>query len=353
MWPEIAGRAIGPHAPVFAIAEIGLNHSGELPQALRLVDAAAAAGASAIKLQTLDADRLVAASCPPPAHVNVSSLREFFAGFELSFEDHRAIVARARTHGLAVMSTPFSEDIVPMLEFLGIDAYKIASGDLTYDGLIAASARTRKPVVMSTGMATLEETARAVRIACRAGADQLAVLHCVSAYPTPAGSENLRAIVTLAEGVGLPVGLSDHSSGGMVTAVAAVALGACIYERHLMLDGSEAIDAAVSSTPAEFAAIVRVMEQTRAALGDGRKRCLPAEAANVVPSRRGLYASRRLRAGERIAPTDVIALRPATSLTPADLPLLVGAIAQRDVAAGESFDTRDLEAAALVMGKAS
>ena len=111
MSPEIAGRAIGPDAPVFAIAEIGLNPHGDLPQALRMVDAAAGAGASAIKLQTLFADRLVAASCPPPAHVAVSSLREFFASFELDKEAHRAVVARARTHGLAVMSTPFAENV--------------------------------------------------------------------------------------------------------------------------------------------------------------------------------------------------------------------------------------------------
>ena len=345
MWPEIAGRHVGPHAPVFAIAEIGLNHSGDVPQALRMVDAAAAAGASAIKLQTLYADRLVAASCPAPAHVNVSSLREFFAGFELDFEAHRAIVARARVHGLAVMSTPFSEDIVPMLEFLGIDAYKIASGDLTYDGLIAAVARTRKPMVMSTGMSTLDEVTRALHLARRAGAEQVAVLHCVSAYPTPAGAENLRAIETLGRALDVPVGLSDHGSGGIVTAVAAVALGASVYERHLMLeDGPSAIDAAVSSTPAQFQAIVAAMEQARIALGDGRKRCLPAEAPNVIPSRRGLYATRRLRPGDRITPADVVALRPATALKPADVPILVGSIVERDIAAGEPFDTRDIDA---------
>jgi N,N'-diacetyllegionaminate synthase len=343
MSPEIAGRAIGPHAPVFAIAEIGLNHSGELAQALRMVDAAARAGASAIKLQTLFANRLVAESCPPPAHVNVSSLREFFATFELDVDAHRAIVARARAHGLAVMSTPFAEDAVAMLEALEIDAYKIASGDLTYDGLIATVARTGKPMIMSTGMATLDEAARAVRVARLAGADQVAVLHCVSAYPTPAGSENLRAIDTLAGALGVPVGLSDHSSGGVVTAVAAVALGACIYERHLMLeDGPEAIDAAVSSTPAELAAIVAAMEQTRAALGDGRKRCLPAEAPNVVPSRRGLYATRRLRAGHRLSAADIIALRPATGLQPAELPHLIGSVLERDIAAGAPFEPRDI-----------
>jgi N-acetylneuraminate synthase/N,N'-diacetyllegionaminate synthase len=343
MSPEIAGRAIGPDAPVFAIAEIGLNHHGDLPQALRMVDAAAGAGASAIKLQTLFADRLVAASCPPPAHVAVSSLREFFASFELDKEAHRAVVARARTHGLAVMSTPFAENVVPMLEELDIDAYKIASGDLTYDGLIAAVARTGKPLVISTGMGSLKEAARAVRVARLAGADHVAVLHCVSAYPTPAGSENLRAIETLAGALGVPVGLSDHSSGGIVSAVAAVALGASIYERHFMIeDGPQAIDAAVSSTPAQFAAIVAAMEQTRVALGDGRKRCLPAEAPNVIPSRRGLYATRTLRAGDRISADDVIALRPATSLAPADLAHLVGTILDRDVPAGEPFDARDI-----------
>jgi sialic acid synthase SpsE len=351
MWPEIGGRVIGPHAPVFAIAEIGLNHSGDVEQALRLVDAAADAGASAIKLQTLFADRLVAGSCPPPAHVNVSSLREFFASFELDAGAHRAVVARAREHGLAVLSTPFAEDAVPMLEALGIDAYKIASGDLTYDGLISAAARTGKPLVISTGMATLEEAARALRVARLAGADvgtsvgtsRVAMLHCVSAYPTPAGSENLRAIDTLASALGTPVGLSDHSGGGMVTAIAAVALGGCIYERHLMLEGdAAAIDAAVSSTPAEFRAIVTAMEQTRAALGDGRKRCQPAEAPNVVPSRRGLYARRPMRAGERVTEADVIALRPATQVAPADLLRLVGSVLDRDIEAGAAFELRDI-----------
>jgi N,N'-diacetyllegionaminate synthase len=344
MWPEIAGHAIGAQSPVFSIAEIGLNHGGDLSQALRLVDAAAHAGATAIKLQTLFADRLVAASCPPPAHVKVSSLREFFAAFELDADAHHAIVVRARAHGLAVLSTPFSEDVVPMLDALGIDAFKIASGDLTHDSLIAAAAATGKPVVMSTGMGTLEEAARAVRVARRAGGDQVAVLHCVSAYPVPSGSENLRAIATLAAALDVPVGLSDHSSGGVISAIAAVALGAAIYERHLMLEtGDPAIDAAVSSTPAEFRAIVTSMEHARLALGDGRKGCLAAEAANRIPSRRGLYARRAMRAGERITEADVVALRPATGIAPADLPRLAGSVLLRSVPAGAAFETQDLQ----------
>jgi sialic acid synthase SpsE len=342
MWPDIARRPLSPHAPVFTIAEIGLNHGGDLSQAIALVDAAAAAGATAIKLQTLYADRLVAASCPPPAHVVASSLRAFFSMFELDVDAHRAIIARAREHGLAVLSTPFAEDAVTMLEELEIDAYKIASGDLTYDGLIAAAARTGKPVVMSTGMSSLNEVMRAVSVARRAGAEHLAVLHCVSAYPAPVNAENLRAIQTLQQALDVPVGLSDHGTDPVVSGIAAVALGACLYERHLMID-DEAIDRAVSSTPAEFRAIVRAMDRTRVALGDGRKRCLPAEAVNRTASRRGLYARRTLHAGERIGLNDLIALRPATELSPADLGRVVDSVLARDIAAGEAIRPEYIE----------
>lgn len=342
MWPEIAGRPVGPHAPVFSIAEIGLNHGGSVDRALQMVDAAARAGASAIKLQTLYADQLVAPSCPAPAHVQGASLQGFFSSFELDIDAHRAIVARARARHLAVLSTPFCEAAVPMLDALGIDAFKIASGDLTYDALIASAASTGKPLIISTGMSTLAEVVRAVTIARRAAAEHVAVLHCVSAYPTPVSSENLRAIATLRQALDVPVGLSDHSGDGLIAAVAAVALGGCIYERHLMLEDGEAVDRAVSSTPSELHAIVVAMECARAALGDGDKRCLPAEAPNVIPSRRGLYARRALQAGDRIAASDVIALRPATRLAPGDVGALIGRLVPRDIAAGQPFTPEDL-----------
>jgi sialic acid synthase SpsE len=246
------------------------------------------------------------------------------------------VLARAREHHLAVMSTPFAEEAVTMLEELDVDAYKIASGDLTFDGLIAAVARTGKPVVLSTGMSSLEEVVRAVNVARRAGAEQIAVLHCVSSYPTPVASENLRAIDTLQCALDVPVGLSDHGTSPVFSAIAAVALGACIYERHLMV-GEDAIDRAVSSTMEEFREIVAAMERTRLALGDGRKRCLPAESSNKAVSRRGLYARRALKAGEQLSAADVVALRPATTLTPADLPRLLDATLTRDVAAGAPF----------------
>lgn len=342
MLHEIAGRRIGRRAPVFVIAEIGLNHSGSPARALEMVDAAAWAGASAIKLQTLAAHELVAESCPAPAHVDSSSLRDFFAAFELDADAHRAVVRRAREHGLAVMATPFSERLVDLLVEIGVDALKIASGDLTYDGLIRRAARTGRPLVVSTGMSSLLEAGRAAEVAGAAGAEDLAVLHCVSAYPTPVESQNLRAIATLEQALGLPVGLSDHSQG-TAAAIAAVALGAVLYERHLVLENdTEAIDGAVSSTPSELKALIDVMEQTRVALGDGRKVCQPAERPNVVPSRRGLYAVRALKAGARVEMSDIAVLRPATALAPARLDDLVGSVLERDIAAGAAFMPTDV-----------
>jgi sialic acid synthase SpsE len=343
MLREIGGRRVGPDAPVFVIAEIGLNHGGSLDSALALVDAAAKAGASAVKLQTLYADRLVAAACPAPAHVRASSLREFFAAFELDLDAHQEIVARARRHGLAVMTTPFAEDVIPALAEIGFDAYKIASGDITYLGLIRQVASIGRPVVISSGMSDLADVEAALGAARAAGGNGLAVLHCVSAYPVPSGAENLRAISTLGDAFHLPVGLSDHG-GGLVSAVAAVTLGACIYERHLVLEGdTTAIDAAVSSTPGELAAIIRAMEQARRALGSGVKVCQLAEAINVTASRRGLYARRAMRAGEQVSREDVIALRPATRVAPSRIGALVGATLRRDVTAGAPFDVGDLE----------
>jgi sialic acid synthase SpsE len=241
------------------------------------------------------------------------------------------------------MATPFAESLVGMLDTIGVDALKIASGDLTYDGLIHAVAATGRPVVMSTGMSALLEVGRAVETARGAGAADLAVLHCVSAYPTPIESQNLRAIATLERYLRVPVGLSDHGSG-TAAGVAAVALGACIYERHLVLDGHvDAVDRAVSSTPEELKSVIAAMQHTRVALGDGRKICQPAEKPNLVPSRRGLYAARFLPAGTRIRASDVMVLRPATPLSPSRLKQLVGSRLGRNLDAGAAFMPGDIE----------
>ena len=329
----IVGRhRVGRGEPLFVIAEIGLNHGGSLDRALALVDAAAAAGVPAVKLQTVIASELVA---PSP-------LRDFFAAFELDEAAHHAIAARVRSHGLALISTPLSEAAVDVLERVGVDAYKVASGDLTWTQLIERCARTGKPVIISTGTSTLEETAHALGAAQRSGAAAVALLHCVASYPVPEGSENLRAITTLADAFAVPVGLSDHGRDTFAVPIA-VALGASLYERHMVLSNDDgSVDAAVSTTGAGFADLIRAAARASGALGSGVKACLPAEASNLA-SRRGLYAARPLRVGHVIGAADVIALRPASAVSPGDLPALVGSRLARDVADGAPFLTCDLE----------
>jgi sialic acid synthase SpsE len=328
----VGAHRVGPGQPLFVIAEIGLNHGGSLERALSMVDAAAAAGVSAVKLQTVFAAELAA---PSP-------VREFFAAFELDEAAHHAIAARARSRGLAFLSTPLSMRAVDLLERVGVDAFKIASGDLTWSGLIERCARTGKPIIISSGASTLDETRHAVSAARRGGAEDVALLHCVSAYPVPQGSENLRAITALADAFAVPVGLSDHGTDASAVPIA-VALGASIYERHIVLaedDGS--VDAPVSSTPAAFAALIGAAARTRTALGSGLKACLPAEQQSLS-SRRGLYAARPLRAGHVVTALDVVVLRPASALAPDDLSTLIGSTLTRDVAAGGAFLASDRE----------
>lgn len=325
---SIAGRLVGGTHPLFVMAEIGLNHNGDPSLALALVDGAARAGASAIKLQMFRAERLIAADAPGPAHVSATSLRALFRQYELDLDACTAVMARARAANLAVVVTAFDEATVADLDARGVDAFKIASGDLTHRALIEAVARTGRPVILSTGMSDVDEVRRAVEWATAAGADAIAVLHCVSAYPTPGAQQNLRAIATLAAELTVPVGLSDHGDG-REAAVVARALGASLYERHLALPGTGAIDEPVSSTPDDLADIVEAVRRCDLALGDGRRRPMPAEEPNIVPSRRGLYAARPLAAGEIVTAADVVALRPATHLGAEHVGDLVGRRLQR------------------------
>ncbi len=341
---RIGGRVAGDGAPLFVIAEIGLNHDGSIERALALVDAAAVAGASAVKVQALFADELVAPGAPAPMHVEAASLADFFRRFELDEAGYARLAVRARERGLAFIATPFSERAVDMLERVGVDAWKIASGDITFERLIERCGATGKPVIISTGMASLPEAQRALFWAERAGAGGVALLHCVSAYPVPKGSENLRAIATLGMACRAVVGFSDHGADGFSVPLA-VAMGAAIYERHLVLRaGDDSIDAEVSSTPGELAALVRAAARAQAALGTGVKACLPAEKGNSDPSRRALYARRRLPAGHVVAATDLIALRPACGLGADRQRELVGQRLGRNVDAGAPFQPSDLHA---------
>jgi sialic acid synthase SpsE len=193
-------------------------------------------------------------------------------------------------------------------------------------------------------MSDADDVASALGVIRQHGGGPVVVLHCVSSYPVPDDSQNLRAIAGLAGRFGVPVGLSDHGTDPLAVVIA-VALGACVYERHFMLPGQDAIDAPVSSDPAQFARLVKSAERARLALGHGRKQCLAAEAPNVVASRRSVYAARDLRAGEIVAAADLVLLRPATGLDPRFANDLVGRPAPRDIRAGTPFHPADLEAA--------
>lgn len=337
----IGGRSISAGAPMFVIAELGLNHNGDPDLALRLVEAAAAAGASAIKLQAFRAERLIAADAPGPAHVASDSLRGLFRTFELPTDAYRRIVDHARRVGVAVVVTAFDSETVREFDALGVDAFKIASGDLTHVALIEAAARTRRPLIISTGMSDQSDVDNALDWAVGAGARALAVLHCVSAYPTPDDQQNLRAIATLARTCRVPVGLSDHGMG-RDAAVIACALGATLYERHLHLPGTNAIDAPVSSSPEQLRDIVQAVTRCRLSLGDGLRQPMAAETANVHPSRRGLYAARALRAGHVVTDADVVALRPAAGLGARFHRSLVGCRLRRALGPGDSFELEDL-----------
>lgn len=344
---EIGGYSIAPGAPMRVIAEIGLNHDGNPELACRLVDACADAGAWAIKLQVFDADHLLTADAPAPAHVEAASLREFFARFELQADAYRAVLGRARERGLVTIATAFDSDAVQMLEQLDIDAFKVASGDLTHVLLIEQVARTGRPVILSTGMSSESDVWNAVDWAVGAGARTLALLHCVSAYPTPDAEQNLRAVATLAREYRLPTGLSDHGMGADA-ALLAYAQGATLYERHVYLPGTGAIDEPVSSTPDELADIVTRLARAHDAMGEGRRAPMRAERANIVPSRRGLYARRAIAPGEVIDATAVAALRPAGLLGAEYARALIGCRAVRPIAAGAPFEPADLEVETVV-----
>jgi N-acetylneuraminate synthase/N,N'-diacetyllegionaminate synthase len=338
---DIAGHSIAAGNPMRVIAEIGLNHTGDADLAHRLVDACADAGAWAIKLQVFEAGELLVADAPAPAHVHAASLRDFFARFELQAGAYDSVIGHARDRGLVTVATAFDRASVEMLQRIGLDAFKVASGDLTHALLIEQVARTGLPVILSTGMSTETEIWNAIDWAVGGGARSIALLHCVSAYPTPDAQQNLRAVGTLAREYKLPTGLSDHGMGADA-ALLAYAQGGTLYERHVYLPGTDAIDAPVSSTPEQLNDIVRRLARAHEAMGEGHRAPMDAERANIIPSRRGLYARRAIAAGQTVEEADVAALRPAGSLGAEYARILIGCRAPRDIPAGTPFELLDL-----------
>jgi N,N'-diacetyllegionaminate synthase len=341
---DIAGRAVGPGQPCYVVAEAGVNHNGDAELAVRLVDAAADAGADAIKFQTFSADRLVAADAPKAPYqeraVGDESQRDMLARLELTRADHERLVARCAERGIAFLSSPFDEGSIDLLDELDVAAIKIASPDVVNLPLLEHAAATGRPLLVSTGMATLDEVRAAMGTIA---ASPVVLLHCVSAYPAEVEDANLRAIDTLAGEFGVPVGYSDHALGTTV-ALAAVARGACVLEKHLTLDRSlPGPDHAASLEPAELRELVAAVREIETALGDGVKRAMPSEQPNIVAVRRSVAAACEVAPGTVLERSMLTTLRPATGIAPGRLGELIGRRTRRALHAGELLSESDLE----------
>jgi N-acetylneuraminate synthase/N,N'-diacetyllegionaminate synthase len=343
---DIAGRQLGDGHPPFVIAEAGVNHNGQRALALDLVDAAAESGADAVKFQTFSANRLVTADAAQAAYQQhraaASSQREMLRALELEPTALRAARDRATARGLLFLSTPFDIGAVELLAELEVPAYKIGSGDLTNVVLLRAVARHQRPVLLSTGMATLSEIDAAVAVLAAAGDPPLVLLQCTSAYPAPVASANLRAMDTLNERYGTPVGYSDHTDG-IAVAIAASSLGAAVIEKHLTLNRSlPGPDHAASLEPAQFAAMAVGIRDAYDALGSPDKAPTDEERQNRQVARRSLVLTRALIAGEAISVSDLDAMRPAEGISPLRIDEVVGRHAAHGLPAGKPLQPSDL-----------
>ena len=338
--PVLGERSIGPGHPVFVIAELSGNHLGDIDRALALVHAAKEAGADAVKLQTYTADTITIDADGPWYRITGGPwdgrrLYELYQEASTPWEWHERLFAEARACGLVPFSTPFDPTAVAFLEGLGCPLHKVASFEVVDHPLLAAVGATRKPVVMSTGMASLAEIAAARDVLMAAGCPELALLTCVSAYPARAEDMRLANIAALTAAFGTIAGLSDHTLTD-TAAIAATALGARLIEKHLCLRrGDGGPDAGFSLEPAEFKRMVTAVREAEAAtdrpaaFGPGE-----ADAGNVV-FRKSLIAVRDIAAGAVVTAADVRALRPGHGLPPRFLPQVIGRTARRAIVRGE------------------
>ena len=344
----VAGRTIAPGQPVFVIAEAGVNHNGDPAMAKALIDAAADAGADAVKFQTFRTSALTSRTAPKAAYqVETTgageSQSQMLERLELSLDTLRSLQAHAGARRIVFFSTPFDEASVDTLGALGVPLFKVPSGEITNLPLLRHIATKGKPVILSTGMSTLDEVAAALTAIHATSGVPVAILHCVSAYPAPVGDVNLRAMDALRDRFGCPVGLSDHTLGVEI-AFAAVARGAAIVEKHLTLDKTlPGPDHRASLEPGEMGALVRGIRNVEAALGDGEKRPMPSELDTRRVARKSLVAARAIRAGEHLVKDAIAIKRPGTGVSPADLERALGRRVRRDLAADDVIDWTALE----------
>ena len=314
---------------VFVIAEAGVNHNGSLDLALKLVDAAKASGADAVKFQTFRADLLATRSAHKAAYqerttANSESQFQMLQRLELDEAAHRCLIEHCREVGIQFLSSPFDAQSADLLDAMDLPLYKIPSGEITNLPFLEHLAGKGRPLILSTGMSTLGEVEEAVELLKTAGATELTLLHCVTEYPAPYADVNLRAMLTLKMAFGLPVGYSDHTPG-IEIAIAAVALGAEVIEKHFTLDRSlPGPDHAASLEPGELQQMVTAIRHVEAALGNGIKAPAACELPNISVARKSLVALRPLPAGHRLTAGDLDIKRPGNGLAPKMIPALIG-----------------------------
>lgn len=341
---QIGNRPIGPDAAPFIIAEMSGNHNQSLERALEIVDAAAAAGAHALKLQTYTADSITLdvrkdefVIADAGSLWKGSSLYELYQKAYTPWEWHGPIMERARSHGMQCFSSPFDEKAVDFLESLEVPAYKIASFENNHLPLIRKVARTGKPMIISTGMATLAELDEAVRTARDAGCTQLTLLKCTSTYPATPENTNILTIPHLRDLFACEVGLSDHTMGVGV-AVGAVALGATVVEKHFTLRRADGgVDSTFSLEPEELKFLVIETERAWKALGRVTYGPTEVEKKSLI-FRRSIYIAEDARAGEVLTETNLRVVRPGKGLHPRYYERALGRTLRRDVKRGTPFD---------------
>ena len=327
------------------IAEAGVNHNGDLALARQLVDVAADAGADLVKFQTFSADRLVTTYARKADYQNLTtdpgeSQHTMIRRLELTRDMHEALIAHCKFRGIRFFSTGFDPESINLLVELGIDRFKVPSGEITNLPYLRHVGRYGMPVILSTGMATLGEIEAALEVLEQAGTarEQVTVLHCNTEYPTPMADVNLRAMLTIRDAFGVAAGYSDHTLG-IEVAVAAVALGATVIEKHFTLNRNlPGPDHKSSLEPAELKAMITAIRNIEQALGDGIKRTSASEAKNKPIARKSLVAACAIQAGEVFSVANLAVKRPGTGLSPMRWDEVLGRKARRDFAPDELIE---------------
>jgi N-acetylneuraminate synthase/N,N'-diacetyllegionaminate synthase len=344
----LPNHIIGENHPVFVIAEAGVNHNGDLALARKLIDVAAEAGVDAVKFQTFRAEKLVTFSAKQAAYQTQNtgaeeSQLEMLKRLELPYEAHEDLKAYAESKGLVFMSTPFDNEAIDFLFDLGVVIFKAGSGELTNLPYLKKMAAKGIPLILSTGMAVLEEIRQAVDAVASTGNDQLALLQCTTNYPAPFEDANLRAMATLHREFGTVVGYSDHTEG-IIAPVIAVAMGATIIEKHFTLDRTlPGPDHKASLEPGELAEMMRQIRLAETMKGTGEKLPTRSEKEIAGVARKSIVAAMDLPAETVLTPEMLVAKRPGHGISPALMARVVGKVLKRNVEKDSLLDWGDFE----------